>query len=105
MAACLPRFARQPTRNSRRTAENFRQAAEHFGKLCLAALPKIETPIAPGPVLTSAVMHGYDYGTASYPIPRMGTPEDMAETVAFLCSPVSGYITGEVIKVAGGVGM
>ena len=50
-------------------------------------------------------MHGYDYGTASYPIPRMGTPEDMAETVAFLCSPVSGYITGEVIKVAGGVGM
>ena len=61
--------------------------------------------IAPGPVLTSAVMHGYDYGTASYPIPRMGTPEDMAETVAFLCSPDSGYITGEVIKVAGGVGM
>ena len=61
--------------------------------------------IAPGPVLTSAVMHGYDYGTANYPIPRMGTPEDMAETVAFLCSPVSGYITGEVIKVAGGVGM
>ena len=61
--------------------------------------------IAPGPVLTSAVMHGYDYGPAHYPIPRMGTPEDMAETVAFLCSPVSGYITGEVIKVAGGVGM
>lgn len=61
--------------------------------------------IAPGPVLTSAVMHGYDYGVASYPLPRMGTPEDMAETVAFLCSPGAAYITGEVIKVAGGVGM
>lgn len=61
--------------------------------------------IAPGPVLTSAVMHGYDYGVDDYPIPRMGTLEDMAATVAFLCSPDSAYITGEVIKVAGGVGM
>ena len=61
--------------------------------------------IAPGPVLTSAVMHGYDYGVESYPIPRMGTPGDMAGTVAFLCSPAAAYITGEVIKVSGGVGM
>lgn len=61
--------------------------------------------IAPGPVLTSAVMQGYDYGVEDYPIPRMGQPRDMAETVAFLCSPASTYITGEVIKVAGGVGM
>ena len=61
--------------------------------------------VAPGPVLTSAVMHGYDYGVEDYPVPRMGTPEDMAGTVAFLCSPDSAYITGEVIKVAGGVGM
>lgn len=61
--------------------------------------------IAPGPVLTSAVMHGYDYGVEEYPIPRMGTPADMAETVAFLCSPGAAYMTGEVIKVAGGVGM
>ena len=61
--------------------------------------------IAPGPVLTSAVMQGYDYGIEDYPIPRMGQPRDMAETVAFLCSPASSYITGEVIKVSGGVGM
>ncbi len=61
--------------------------------------------VAPGPVLTSAVMHGYDYGVESYPIPRMGTPGDMAGTVAFLCSPAAAYITGEVIKVSGGVGM
>src|SRR5690606_36315441 len=61
--------------------------------------------IAPGPVLTSKVMHGYDYGVEAYPIPRMGSPEDMAEAVAFLASPAAAYITGEVIKVAGGVGM
>jgi 3-oxoacyl-[acyl-carrier protein] reductase len=61
--------------------------------------------VAPGPVLTSAVMHGYDYGVEDYPIPRMGTPGDMAGTVAFLCSPAAAYITGEVIKVSGGVGM
>ncbi len=61
--------------------------------------------IAPGPVLTSAVMHGYDYGVEDYPIPRMGRTRDMAETVAFLCSPASSYITGEVVKVSGGVGM
>lgn len=61
--------------------------------------------IAPGPVLTSAVMQGYDYGVDAYPIPRMGSPADMAEAVAFLASPAAAYITGEVIKVAGGVGM
>ena len=61
--------------------------------------------IAPGPVLTSEVMHGYDYGVSEYPIPRMGTPEDMAEAVAFLASPAAAYITGEVIKVTGGNGM
>jgi 3-oxoacyl-[acyl-carrier protein] reductase len=61
--------------------------------------------IAPGPVLTSEVMQGYDYGVEDYPIPRMGQTGDMAETVAFLCSPAASYITGEVIKVSGGVGM
>ena len=61
--------------------------------------------IAPGPVLTSQVMHGYDYGVDEYPIPRMGAPEDMAEAVVFLASSASTYITGEVIKVTGGNGM
>jgi 3-oxoacyl-[acyl-carrier protein] reductase len=61
--------------------------------------------IAPGPVVTNETMVGYDYGVEDYPIPRMGLPDDMAEAVAFLASPAASYITGEVIKVAGGVGM
>jgi 3-oxoacyl-[acyl-carrier protein] reductase len=60
--------------------------------------------VAPGPVNTRQNT-GYDFGVDHYPIPRMGTVEDMAEVVAFLVSPAAAYITGEVIKVTGGVGM
>ena len=75
-------------------------AAREFGKHGVRV-----NAIAPGPVLTSQVMHGYDYGVEDYPIPRMGAPEDMAEAVVYLASPASSYVTGEVIKVTGGVGM
>lgn len=36
------------------------------------------------------------------PLKRIGRPEEVAGTVAFLCMPVSGYITGQVIAVDGG---
>ncbi|MGH7881351.1 MAG: SDR family NAD(P)-dependent oxidoreductase [Candidatus Dormibacteraceae bacterium] len=34
---------------------------------------------------------------------RFGEPADIASTVAFLCSPEAGYITGTAIEVAGGI--
>lgn len=37
------------------------------------------------------------------PLGRFGTPEDVAWTVLFLVSPVSHYITGEIINVSGGL--
>jgi 3-oxoacyl-[acyl-carrier-protein] reductase (EC 1.1.1.100) len=37
------------------------------------------------------------------PLQRFGKPEDVAGVVAFLCSPMADYITGEVIHVNGGM--
>ena len=39
------------------------------------------------------------------PFKRMGTPEDIAETVYWLCSPHASYITGQIIHVNGGMYM
>jgi 3-oxoacyl-[acyl-carrier protein] reductase len=36
------------------------------------------------------------------PLGRGGTPEDVAGAVLFLCSPMSAYVTGQVIHVTGG---
>ena len=37
------------------------------------------------------------------PAKRIGTPEDVAGVVAFLCSDEASYVTGEVIRVDGGL--
>lgn len=42
---------------------------------------------------------------AQIPQKRMGTPEDVAETVAFLASDKASYITGQTILVDGGMGI
>lgn len=39
------------------------------------------------------------------PLGRLGTPEDVAALVAFLSSPDSDYLTGEVINISGGHGL
>jgi 3-oxoacyl-[acyl-carrier protein] reductase len=40
---------------------------------------------------------------ASIPLGRWGEPTDIARAVAFLCSPSAGWITGEVLRVSGGL--
>jgi 3-oxoacyl-[acyl-carrier protein] reductase len=37
------------------------------------------------------------------PFGRIGTPEDVANAVEFLCSPASDFITGQVIQIDGGM--
>ena len=37
------------------------------------------------------------------PMGRFGTPEDVAEAVAFLCGEGAGYITGQVLTIDGGL--
>jgi len=39
------------------------------------------------------------------PLGRLGTPEDVADAVAFFASPAASYITGQVLKVDGGMHM
>jgi 3-oxoacyl-[acyl-carrier protein] reductase len=40
---------------------------------------------------------------ANIPLARLGTPEDVAQAVAFLASPAASYITGNTLHVNGGL--
>ncbi len=51
-------------------------------------------------VLTDEVKAAY---SQNIPLKRFGTTRDVAEAVAFLASPESGYITGQVLAVNGGL--
>lgn len=62
--------------------------------------------IAPGVVLTD-MMSNFDDDTRNTlrgetPLNRLGTPEDIAEAVKFLCSDKADFITGQVLGVNGG---
>lgn len=65
--------------------------------------------IAPGFIETPMTEKLNDKQREAYiqqvPLKRMGLPVDIAKVVAFLCSSDSDYITGQVIKVDGGMVM
>ncbi len=62
--------------------------------------------IAPGFIRTEMTENLEDSPLlASIPLGRMGMPEEVAELAAFLAQDVSNYITGEVIRIDGGLAM
>ena len=44
-----------------------------------------------------------EWARAACPLGRLGTPEDAANAVLFFCSPLSDYVTGEVLTCSGGL--
>ena len=62
----------------------------------------IDTPMARRAIEKSAFPVDPEDIIASYPIPRLGTADDIANAVAFFASEDSGYITNQVIGVNGG---
>ncbi len=70
--------------------------------------------VAPGPVQTDllAGLHEGEKGAKimetvakMIPMKRIGTPEDVADVVAFFVSEDSRYITGQVLSIDGGLTM
>ena len=65
--------------------------------------------VAPGPIESPGAAkqlwstpEAVERITSMVPLRRWGTPEEVADAVAFLSAPQSGYITGEVLTVDGG---
>ena len=74
--------------------------------------------LAPRKILVNAVAPGYvatdmtadhfsdpailERAVSRHPLGRLGTPEDVADVVAFLCSDSARFITGQTINASGG---
>ncbi|PTM85387.1 SDR family oxidoreductase [Streptomyces sp. VMFN-G11Ma] len=64
--------------------------------------------VAPGPTATSLFLDGKDEETvarlaAQPPLERLGTPEDIANVVAFLTGPEGHWVNGQVLRANGGI--
>ena len=64
--------------------------------------------VAPGPTATALFLDGkpqavIDSLTTLAPLERLGQPEDIANTVAFLAGPDGAWINGQVLRANGGI--
>lgn len=59
--------------------------------------------VAPGPIVSAMTTAFPAVLKAQIPVGRMGAAEEIAAMVAFLCSDETGFITGEVLDMNGGL--
>jgi 3-oxoacyl-[acyl-carrier protein] reductase len=76
----------------------------------LAGRNVLVNAVAPGFIATDMsqavrTMAGEENLKKLIPAKRLGTPDDVANVVVFLCSPAAAYITGQVITVDGGLSL
>lgn len=74
-----------------------REMAADFGPLDIRV-----NAIAPGEIDTAILSPGTEKIVAEIPMRRLGTPEEVARTIYFLCTDQSSYINGAEIHINGG---
>ncbi len=74
-----------------------REMAHDFGPLGVRV-----NSIAPGEIDTAILSPGTEKIVEALPLRRLGKPSEVADTVWFLCSDQSQYITGTEMKINGG---
>jgi 2-hydroxycyclohexanecarboxyl-CoA dehydrogenase len=65
----------------------------------------IDTPMARRAIDGGLFPVPYEQIIATYPIPRLGEPDDIAAACTFFASDEAGYVTGQVLGVNGGAAM
>jgi NAD(P)-dependent dehydrogenase (short-subunit alcohol dehydrogenase family) len=74
-----------------------REMAAEFAELGIRV-----NAVAPGEIVTAMLSPETEVLLPRIPLHRLGTPEDVAATIFYLCSPESAYVTGTEIFVTGG---
>jgi NAD(P)-dependent dehydrogenase (short-subunit alcohol dehydrogenase family) len=74
-----------------------REMAADFGPIGIRV-----NAIAPGEILTPILSAGTEKLAEKIPMRRLGSPEEVASTIYFLCSPQASYVSGTEIHINGG---
>lgn len=74
-----------------------REMAADFGPLGIRV-----NAISPGEIDTAILSPGTDKIVAQIPLQRLGTPEEVAKAIYFLCTDQSSYVHGAEIHINGG---
>ncbi len=74
-----------------------REMANDFGPLGVRV-----NAIAPGEVKTAILSKGTEKIVSDIPMKRLGMPEEVADTIFYLCSENASYVSGAEIEINGG---